>query len=98
MLHTRLSLLPPCNSRLHIKQPTVIMKLTATLAAAAGMVATAQAQYFSVVAARSASPIHLLPLEARGERIYIGGTSAHYCPPVAAPSCPNTTETNVRPA
>lgn len=71
------------------------MKFTSTLAAAAGVVATAQAQYFSVISARSASPIHLRPLQARNYGIWIGGEAATYCPEVAAPSCPNTTYTNV---
>ncbi|RMX97499.1 hypothetical protein D0868_10614 [Hortaea werneckii] len=70
------------------------MKFTSTPAAAAGVVATAQAQYFSVISARSASPIHLRPLQARNYGIWIGGEAATYCPEVAAPSCPNTTYTN----
>ncbi|KAI7035723.1 hypothetical protein KC352_g46203, partial [Hortaea werneckii] len=70
------------------------MKFTSTLAAAAGVVATAQAQYFSVISARSASPIHLRPLQARNYGIYIGGESASYCPDEVVQSCPNTTYTN----
>ena len=71
------------------------MKFTSTLAAAAGVVATAQAQYFSVISARSASPIHLRPLAARNYGIYIGGETASNCPENVAESCPNTTYTNV---
>jgi hypothetical protein len=38
-------------------------------------------QYFSVISARSASPVHLLPLTARGGKFYLGGgPPSSYCP------------------
>lgn len=40
----------------------------------------APSPYFSVISARSASPIHLLPLEANGGKFYLGGTRSAYCP------------------
>ncbi|KAK3207764.1 hypothetical protein GRF29_96g387428 [Pseudopithomyces chartarum] len=36
--------------------------------------------YFGVISARSASPIHLLPLQASGGKFYLGGTPSGYCP------------------
>lgn len=37
--------------------------------------------YFGVISARSASPIHLLPLTARGGKFYLGGPGpSSYCP------------------
>jgi hypothetical protein len=51
--------------------------------------------YFSVISARSASPIHLLPLQARGGKFYLGGAPpSSYCPvEVVGDACPpgNTT-------
>lgn len=52
--------------------------------------------YFGVISSRSASPIHLLPLTARGNKFYLGGgPPSSYCPveSVGAANCPpgNTT-------
>ncbi|OSS44243.1 hypothetical protein B5807_10981 [Epicoccum nigrum] len=46
--------------------------------------------YFGVISARSASPIHLLPLTARNGKFYLGaGTPTSYCPPgLPAGACP----------
>jgi hypothetical protein len=48
-------------------------------------------QLLRVIAARSASPIHLLPLTARNGKFYLGaGAPTSYCPPeVPAGSCPS---------
>jgi len=42
---------------------------------------------FTVISARSGSPIHLLPLNAAGEKFYLGGQPATYCPTEVNP-CP----------
>lgn len=50
--------------------------------------------YFGVMSARSASPVHLLPLTARGLRFYLGGgPPSSYCPDQVSSACPpgNTT-------
>lgn len=52
--------------------------------------------YFGVISARSASPVHLLPLTARGGKFYLGGSGgpSSYCPPnLPAGSCPPGNET-----
>ncbi|KNG87036.1 IgE-binding protein [Aspergillus nomiae NRRL 13137] len=35
---------------------------------------------FSVMATRSASPIHFLPMTASGQKFYLGGETTSYCP------------------
>ena len=70
------------------------MKTTITLAAFAGIISSVAGQYFGVVAAHSASPIHLLPIEASGERLWIGKSTASYCPLPDQGECPNGTSTN----
>jgi hypothetical protein len=51
--------------------------------------------YFGVISARSASPVHLQPLTARGGKFYLGGPGpSSYCPvEVVGDACPpgNTT-------
>lgn len=52
--------------------------------------------YFGVISSRSASPVHLLPLTARGGKFYLGaGDPTSYCPAesIGAANCPpgNTT-------
>ncbi|WPH00602.1 Hypothetical protein R9X50_00343200 [Acrodontium crateriforme] len=71
------------------------MKASFTLAAAAGL-SVANAQYFGLMAARSASPIHFQSIQANGQALWIGKPSAHYCPPEVQTQgdCPNTTDTN----
>ncbi|KAH6643863.1 hypothetical protein C7974DRAFT_8175 [Boeremia exigua] len=45
--------------------------------------------YFGVISARSASPIHLQPLTARGGKFYLGGgPPSSYCPEVVGDACP----------
>lgn len=71
------------------------MKATLAFAALAGLVSSTSAQYFGVIAARSASPIHLQPLSASGEQIWIGKKTAAYCPKeVVGKNCPPGKETN----
>ncbi|KAB8068392.1 hypothetical protein BDV29DRAFT_184639 [Aspergillus leporis] len=47
---------------------------------------------FTVVAARSASPVHFLPLNAAGSHFYLGGKASTYCPE-NIPACPAGKET-----
>ncbi|KAL4884435.1 hypothetical protein BJY04DRAFT_182487 [Aspergillus karnatakaensis] len=46
---------------------------------------------FTVISSRSASPIHLLPLNAAGQSFYLGGSASTYCP--LPSNCPNGTST-----
>ncbi|KAF2687811.1 hypothetical protein K458DRAFT_294210 [Lentithecium fluviatile CBS 122367] len=43
--------------------------------------------YFGVMATRSASPIHFLPLNANGGKFYLGGTPSSFCPPQVGDVC-----------
>ncbi|QKX57177.1 uncharacterized protein TRUGW13939_04285 [Talaromyces rugulosus] len=47
---------------------------------------------FSAIAARSGSPIHLLPINAAGSGLYVGGSPSTYCPDMVDP-CPPGNET-----
>ncbi|KAJ5757309.1 uncharacterized protein N7511_006003 [Penicillium nucicola] len=47
---------------------------------------------FGVISARSASPIHLLPLNAVGSYFYLGGNAQSYCPE-GIPGCEQTNQT-----
>ena len=50
--------------------------------------------YFTAISARSASPIHLLPLTARGGKFYLGGGGpSTYCPDNVKPNCPSGNST-----
>ncbi|PSN64231.1 hypothetical protein BS50DRAFT_65950 [Corynespora cassiicola Philippines] len=54
----------------------------------------AQAGYFGVMSARSASPVHLLPVQARGGAFFLGGEASSYCPPsLPEGSCPSGNST-----
>ncbi|QIW99797.1 hypothetical protein AMS68_005315 [Peltaster fructicola] len=67
------------------------MKTAAAILALAGAV-TAQ-NYMRVMSIRSGSPIMYAPMVARGEKIYLGGETASYCPETVGENCPagNTT-------
>lgn len=69
------------------------MKTTTIAAALAGLIASSQAQYFSLTAVRSGSAIHLQSIAAAGERLYVGGNTATYCPSEFQSEglCPNAT-------
>ena len=56
------------------------MKTTIAIAGFTSIIASAQAQYFGLMSLRSASPIHFQSFQAAGQRIWLGGSSAHYCP------------------
>ena len=50
--------------------------------------------FFTVISSRSASPVHLLPLNARGGKFYLGGDRpSHYCPIINGTGCPSSTST-----
>jgi hypothetical protein len=50
--------------------------------------------YFGVISARSASPIHLMPLTARGGKFYLGGgPPSSYCPESVGSGCPAGNDT-----
>jgi hypothetical protein len=68
------------------------MKTVATILA---LSASTMAQgYFGVMSARSASPIHLQALTARGNKFYIGGgPPSSYCPPQVGDACPSGNST-----
>ncbi|KAK3622136.1 hypothetical protein LTR56_022362 [Elasticomyces elasticus] len=72
------------------------MKTATIVAAAAGILATTQAQLYSLTAIRSGSPIHYLPVNAGNYSLFLGGKSAHYCPESVQEvgGCPNTERTN----
>ncbi|KAF1949309.1 hypothetical protein CC80DRAFT_497625 [Byssothecium circinans] len=59
-----------------------------TVAAFSALVASTMAQgYFGVISARSASPIHLLPLNANGGKFTLGGSPSPHCPPEVGEVC-----------
>ena len=50
--------------------------------------------YFGVISSRSASPIHLQPLTARGGKFYLGGGGpSSYCPESVGSACPSGNST-----
>lgn len=61
---------------------SIKMKYTIALALASTALAAAEGpSYFGVISARSASPIHLQSLTARGTKFYLGGGGpSSYCP------------------
>ncbi|KAF2197067.1 hypothetical protein GQ43DRAFT_403814 [Delitschia confertaspora ATCC 74209] len=70
------------------------MKTVIALSAfVAGILAQAPSS-FGVMSTHSASPVHLLPLTARGGKFFLGGPGpTSYCPEQVQPNCPNGTET-----
>lgn len=67
------------------------MKTVSTLAALSALASLSNAQFFGIIAARSASPIHLSPINANGGGLWIGKEQSDYCPVVQGLPCPNTT-------
>lgn len=63
------------------------MKTFTAIAAFAGL---ASADYFSLMALRSASPIHFQTVSARDARLYLGGATGSSCPAesIGAANCP----------
>lgn len=62
------------------------------LAAAAPVSQTKANPPFSVMATRSGSPIHFLSLNAAGQKFWLGGETASYCPSQVT-DCPPGTQT-----
>lgn len=48
---------------------------------------------YGVISVRSGSPIHLLPMQARGLNFYLGGAPSSYCPQPPVTSCPSGEDT-----
>ncbi len=48
---------------------------------------------YRVISVRSGSPIHLLPMQARGFNFYLGGSPSSYCPQPLVTSCPSGEDT-----
>ncbi|KAF2724331.1 hypothetical protein K431DRAFT_291832 [Polychaeton citri CBS 116435] len=67
------------------------MKTFAAIAALATLASAGANDYFSLLAARSASPIHFQPIAATGQHFYIGKKSTAYCPDSVRKQggCPN---------
>jgi len=66
------------------------MKTTTAVALALLSPITLAQSYFGVISARSASPIHLQELTARGGKFYLGGgPPSSYCPPQVGDACPS---------
>jgi len=70
------------------------MKSTVAVALA-GFAVAAQAEYFTLLAARSASPIHLRPINAYQEGFWIGEPTQSYCPEQVGSGCPKGDTTTV---
>lgn len=70
------------------------IQLLSLLPALSGAVPTPQDDPpFTVMAIRSASPIHYSRMTARGLSIWLGGETASYCPTQVEPNCPPGNET-----
>ncbi|KAJ5385888.1 hypothetical protein N7509_008429 [Penicillium cosmopolitanum] len=52
---------------------------------------------FSVMAVRSASPIHYTQLNAAGQKFWLGGNTASYCPHIEGLECPPGNQTVLAP-
>ncbi|KAJ5290683.1 uncharacterized protein N7443_010936 [Penicillium atrosanguineum] len=64
------------------------------LAAAAPAMQTREANPpFSVMAIRSASPIHYSQMNAAGQKFYLGGKTSSYCPDLEGITCPAGNQT-----
>lgn len=48
---------------------------------------------FSVMAARSGSPIHYMQMNAAGQKFYLGGKTSSYCPSPTVEHCPPGNQT-----
>lgn len=77
------------------KMKTFIASLALPLlAAAAPAMQTREANPpFSVMAIRSASPIHYSQMNAAGQKFYLGGKTSSYCPDLEGITCPPGNQT-----
>jgi hypothetical protein len=62
-------------------------KMKTAVAFSALFASTFAQNYFGVISARSASPVHLLSLTANGGKFYLGGETSSYCPPQVGETC-----------
>ncbi|KAI9369309.1 hypothetical protein BJX61DRAFT_545698 [Aspergillus egyptiacus] len=62
------------------------------LLAAAAPTSNPQPAAFTVMASRSASPIHFLPMNAAGQSFYLGGEPLTWCP-LPSEDCPSSGQT-----
>ncbi|PGH10542.1 hypothetical protein AJ80_07488 [Polytolypa hystricis UAMH7299] len=67
-------------------KPAIISSLAALLAAT--VTAQDRPSSFTVMALRSASPIHFLPMQAAGRHFWLGGKPSTYCPVQVGDNCP----------
>lgn len=75
---------------------TFLASLALPLLAAAAPTAQATADAnppFSVMAVRSASPIHYSQLNAAGQKFWLGGKTSSYCPTEVVQDCPPGNQT-----
>jgi hypothetical protein len=79
----------------HPKMKTFIASLALPLLAAAApaMQPREANPPFSVMAIRSASPIHYSQMNAAGQKFYLGGTTSSYCPDLEGITCPPGNQT-----
>ncbi|KAL4802801.1 hypothetical protein BDV18DRAFT_61396 [Aspergillus unguis] len=68
-----------------------LLPLLAAAAPTSNSAATEQPAAFTVLAARSASPIHYATLNARGQSFWLGGNTTSYCPLQSGCPAGNTT-------
>lgn len=83
--------LPHSQSKMKLLLPSILLPLLAIASPACA--APAPHPPFTVMSARSGSPIHLLPMTARNERFWLGGKTTTYCPSNVGISCPPGKET-----
>ncbi|KAJ5542862.1 hypothetical protein N7535_005285 [Penicillium sp. DV-2018c] len=83
-----------------MKFTTATLALLPLLAAATPTTQSADADAnppFSVMAVRSASPIHFLQLNAAGQKFWLGGETTTYCPDTVGQDCPPGKQTVLAP-
>jgi hypothetical protein len=73
-------------------QATSTCTKEAAASASAALITRPTAPY-DVMSIRSASPVHLLPMQARGQNFYLGGSPATYCPQPPVTECPSGLDT-----
>lgn len=71
-----------------MKLATILFVLPLALALPTNGNAKRSQGAFTVMSARSASPVHLLPLNADGSYFYLGGEASTYCPETVSKVAP----------
>lgn len=67
------------------------MNTNSVFVALSVLASLSNAQFFGLIAARSASPIHLSTINANGGGLWIGKPQSDYCPVIQGLPCANTT-------